>query len=84
MLRKTIMFTKNTLFDCVHARCARSTTSRTKSFRHDDDADGAGISRDITLRKIILRNANMVTCIRACAVGNTMRARITRDIQTMA
>ena len=42
MLRKTIMFTKNTLFDCVHARCARSTTSRTKSFRHDDDADGAG------------------------------------------
>lgn len=42
MLRKTIMFTKNTLFDRVHARCARSTTSRTKSFRHDDDADGAG------------------------------------------
>ena len=41
MLRKTIMFTKNTMLDCVHARCARSTTSRTKSFRHDDDADGA-------------------------------------------
>ena len=41
MLRKTIMFTKNTLLDCVHARCARSMTSRTKSFRHDDDADGA-------------------------------------------
>ncbi|OKY91091.1 MAG: hypothetical protein BHV58_04495 [Bifidobacteriales bacterium 56_10] len=41
MLQKTIMFTKNTMLDCVHARCARSTTSRTKSFRHDDDADGA-------------------------------------------
>lgn len=41
MLRKMIMFTKNTLLDCVHARCARSMTSRTKSFRHDDDADGA-------------------------------------------
>ena len=84
MLRKTIMFTKNTLFDCVHAR-SRVVRRRVRNrFAMMMTQMVLKISRDITLRKIILRNANMATCIRACAVGNTMRARITRDIQTVA
>ena len=82
MLQKAIMFTKNTMLDCVHARCARSTTSRTKSFRHDDDADGA---ENIT-RYNAVKN-NLAKCKHgylhtACAVGNAMRAHIARDIRT--
>ncbi|AZN75210.1 hypothetical protein DXA37_05020 [Bifidobacterium pseudocatenulatum] len=39
MLRKTIMFTKHSSSGYDHARCRRSTTSRTKSFHRNANAD---------------------------------------------
>lgn len=84
MLRKTIMFTKIPCLT-VSMRVAHVVRRHVRNrFAMMMTQMVLKISRDITLRKIILRNANMVTYIRACAVGNAMRARIARDIRTMA